>query len=269
MALVSMRSTAVYLYCVVRAARRPSLARVPAGLPGGSRPAAHKVSPSLWLITAEVPLDIYGPPHLESRLRDLDWVAEAALAHEAVVEYFSRARGTVVVPMKLFTMFSSMDKAVADIAAGRTAIERVMRHIAGSQEWGVRITRRPAVAVPARGKAAARVSSQGSGAAFLAAKKDARDAAAKGRAAAVAAADTAFSRLTRHAKDAQQRPRRQEPGTNPPILEAAFLVTAGARARFKAEAKRQTALCASAGADLILTGPWPAYNFIGATKESA
>lgn len=258
-------STAVYLYCVVRAVRRPALSRVPAGLPGGSRPDAHKVSGPLWLITAEVPLDIYGPPHLESRLRDLDWVSEAALAHEAVVEHFSRAKGAVVVPMKLFTMFSSMDKAVANVAAGKAAIERAMRHVAGSQEWGVRITRRPDVAPPASGRAAGPVS----GAAFLTAKKNARDASAKSRAASLAAADTAFNRLTRHAKDAHQRPRRQEPGTNPPILEAAFLVTKGSRGRFVAEAKRQAALCASAGADLVLTGPWPAYNFISRTEESA
>ena len=260
-----MGSTAVYLYCVVRAARRPSLSRVPVGLPGGSRPDARRLSASLWLVTAEVPLEVYGPQPLEARLRDLDWVSEAALAHEAVVEHFSRAKGAVVVPMTLFTMFSSMDKAVADVAAGKTAIERTMRHIAGSQEWGVRITRRPEVAAASRGRRTAPVS----GAAFLAAKKEARDASAKGRAAALAAADEAFNRLTRYAKDAQQRPRRQEPGTNPPVLEAAFLVTAGARVRFKAEAKRQAALCASAGADMTLTGPWPAYNFIGASKESA
>jgi hypothetical protein len=260
-----MGSTAVYLYCVVRAARRPSTSRAPAGLPGASRPDAHKLSTSLWLITADVPLQVYGPSELEARMRDLDWVAEAALAHEAVVEHFSRAKGAVVVPMKLFTMFSSMDKAIADVAAGKATIERAMRHVAGSQEWGVRITRRPGAAAAASRKAASPVS----GAAFLAAKKEARDASAKGRAAALAAADIAFDRLTRHAKDAQQRPRRQEPGSNPPILEAAFLVTAGARARFKAEAKRQAALCAAAGADLTLTGPWPAYNFIAATKESA
>ena len=262
---MAVGGTALYLYCVVRAARRPSLARVPAGLPGSSRAAAHKLSASLWLITAEVPLDIYGPEHIEARLRDLDWVSEAALAHEAVVEHFSRARGAVVVPMKLFTMFSSMDKAIANLAARKTAIERAMRHIAGSQEWGVRIMRRPVVPTPSAGKRSAPVS----GAAFLASKKDARDALAKGRAASLAAADEAFTRLTRYAKDAQQRPRRQEPGTNPPILEAAFLVTAGSRGRFVAEAKRQAVLCASAGADMTLTGPWPAYNFIGATEESA
>lgn len=262
---MAVGSAAVYLYCVVRSARRPSLPRAPAGLPGGSRPAAHKLSSALWLITAEVPLDVYGPKPLEAQLRDLDWVSEAALAHEAVVEHFSRLKGAVVVPMKLFTMFSSMEKAVADVAAGKTAIDRAMRHIAGSEEWGVRITRRRESAAPASGKRAAAVS----GAAFLAARKEARDAIAKGRAASLAAADEAFTRLTRYAKDAQQRPRRQEPGTNPPILEAAFLVTAGYRTRFKAEAKRQATLCAAAGAALTLTGPWPAYNFIDATKESA
>ena len=130
--------TAVYLYCVVRAARKPALTRVPRGLPDATRPEAYRLSNALWLVTAQVPLDRYDPAHLEPRLRDLDWVSDTALAHEAVVEYFARAAGAVVVPMKLFTMFSSMDKAIADVAAGRAAIERAMRHIAGCEEWGVR-----------------------------------------------------------------------------------------------------------------------------------
>jgi hypothetical protein len=180
------------------------------------------------------------------------------------VEHFSRLKSAVVVPMKLFTMFSSMGKAAADVAERRTAIVRAMRHIAGSEEWGVRITRRPDVSLPAPG----RPSRPASGAAFLTERKEARDASAKIRAASVAAADRAFTRLSGQARDARQRPRRQEPGSNPPILEAAFLVTAGARARFKAEANRQAALCASAGADMTLSGPWPAYNFIGASEES-
>lgn len=257
-------STAVYLYCVVRAAGKPSLARVPAGLPGATRPDAHRLSASLWLITASVPLDVYDPARLEPRLRDLEWVSTIAVAHEAVVEHFSRSKGVVVIPMKLFTMFSSMDKAAEDVSAGRTAIERTMRHIAGSEEWGIRIVRRPAASLPSAGTAGR----PASGAAFLTAKKQARDAAANSRAEAVTASETAFARLSRHARAANLRPRRQEPGTNPPILEAAFLVTAAARTRFKAEARRQAKLCASAGADLALTGPWPAYNFIASEARA-
>jgi Gas vesicle synthesis protein GvpL/GvpF len=254
---MAQRSTAVYLYCLVRAARKPSLARVPPGLPGATRPQAHKLSGAIWLIAADVPLDTYDPAQLEPRLHDLEWVSAIAIAHEAVVEHFSRATTAVVVPATLFTMFSSMDKAMADVAARRPTIERAMRHIAGSEEWGVRITRRPAAAAATAG-----AGRPASGAAFLTAKKQARDAAATSRAAAIAAADTAFERLTRHARDAHRRPRRQEPGSNPPILEGAFLVTAAKRARFKAEAQRQSTLCASAGADMTLTGPWPAYHFI-------
>jgi hypothetical protein len=256
---MTRRTTAVYLYCVVRAAKKPPLARVPAGLAGATPPAAHKLAASLWLVTADVPLDRYDPAELEPKLRDLEWVSEIAIAHESVIEHFSRRRGAVVVPTKLFTMFSSLDKALADVGAGRAAIERTMRRIAGSEEWGVRITRRPAA--PAAPAEAARPAS---GAAFLTAKKQARDSVAAHRAATLAAAETAFEGLGRHARDASKRPRRQEPGTNPPILEAAFLVPAAGRARFKAEAKRQAALCASAGADMTVTGPWPAYNFIGA-----
>ena len=263
---MAKRKTAVYLYCVVRAARRPTLARVPAGVPGGTRPEARPVTSSLWLIAADVPLDVYGPAVLEPRLRDLDWVSETALAHEAVVEYFSKSRSAVVIPTKLFTMFSSIEKAVADVEAGKAGIERTMRHIAGSEEWGVRITRQTPTGAATTAGPARRPKT---GAAFLAARKEARDASAHARAATLAAAEDAFARLGRHARDAQRRPRREEPGSNPPILEAAFLVTSAARARFKKEAKRQAAACAAVGADLTLTGPWPAYNFIGAARESA
>jgi len=262
---MAKRTTAVYLYCVVRAVRAPSLARVPAGIPGATRPLAHRLAGSLWLITADVPLDVYGPRHLEARLGDLEWVSAVAIAHEAVVEHFTRARGAVVIPTKLFTMFSSLEKAIEEVGEGRATIECAMKHIAGSEEWGIRISRKSGGTLPGRATRAARPAS---GAAFLAARKEARDASAGLRLAAIAAADAAFERLGRHARDVRRRERRQEPGANPPVLEAAFLVTAGARARFKAEARRQAAACAAAGAELTLSGPWPAYNFVASEAPS-
>ena len=258
-------STAAYVYCVVRAARRPSLARVPRGLPDGSRPAAHPLAASLWLIASDVPLEVYGPPHLEPRLRDLDWVSEAAIAHESVVEHVARSRGATVIPMKLFTMFSSIEKAAADVRRRRAAIDRAMRRIAGCEEWGIRVMRRPARAAAAGGNGNA----PATGAAFLAARRDARDAAGQARARAAAGAGEAFARLRRHAKDARRREAEREPGTNPPVLEAAFLVPAAKRTAFKAEARRQAAALADAGADMTLTGPWPAYNFVAAPGDGA
>lgn len=256
---MAKRTTAVYLYCVVRAARKPAGARVPAGLAGATRPEAHRLAGALWLITAEVPLDVYSPQALEPRLRDLDWVSETAVAHESVIEHFARARGAVVVPMTLFTMFSSVEKAVDEVGHGRPAIDRAMKHIAGSEEWGVRVTRTAGVrTAPLSGRAERPTS----GAAFLTARKSARDASAALRAAAVAVADAAFEDLRRHARDARRRERRKGPGANPPVLEAAFLVRGGGRARFKAAARRAAGACAAAGTELTLTGPWPAYNFV-------
>lgn len=250
--------SAVYVYCIVRATRRPRVARVPAGVPGATTPTLLDLRQSLWLVTSDVPLDVYGPDTLEPRLRDLDWVASVAVSHEAVTEFFARMRGTTVVPMKLLTMFSSADKATVDVRARRAAIRQTMRHIAGCEEWGIRVTRRPADATEGRD------SRPRTGAGFLQARKAARDAAVSARIGAAAAADASFERLTRHAKDAQRRPRGREPGTNPPVLEAAFLVRTGSRGRFKAEARRQSRVLAAAGADLTLTGPWPAYNFVNA-----
>jgi hypothetical protein len=263
------QNSAVYVYCVVQASRRPPAARVPQGLPGATHPEPSLVDDGLFLVTSEVPLDVYGPPQLEPRLRNLDWVAETAVAHEAVVEHFARRRGAVVVPMKMFTMFSSIEKARADVRGRRQAVDRAMRRIAGCEEWGIRVTRDPAALTRASKRRPPRSkSAPASGAAFLAARKAARDAERDSRGASRATANAAFERLRRLARAAQRRDQQPQPGTNPPILEAAFLVPSARRDRFKAEARRQAAVCAAAGAAMVLTGPWPAYNFVNGGERS-
>jgi gas vesicle protein GvpL/GvpF len=250
-------SSAVYVYCIFRAARRARGVEAPAGVPDATAPALHAIARGTWLATSTVPLDVYGPANLEPRLRDLDWVARVAFAHEAVNEFFGRAPGAVVVPMKLFTMFSSLEKAIEDVRARRKAIDIVVRRVSGCEEWGVRVTRQSAKE-PSDGR-----SRPTTGAEFLQARKAARDAASTARTTASGAADAAFDRLKGLSKDANRRSGGAEPGTNPPILEAAFLVPKKARATFTTEARRQTAILAKAGADLTLTGPWPAYSFVG------
>ena len=110
-----MPQTATYIYCLVEQKRRPSLAKVPPGLPGASPPDIIDLGRSLWAVAAEVPLRQYGTDRLEERLKNINWVADVALAHEAVVERFASRAGAAVVPMKLFTMFSSRERAVADL----------------------------------------------------------------------------------------------------------------------------------------------------------
>jgi Gas vesicle synthesis protein GvpL/GvpF len=248
--------TATYVYCLVERARRPPMARVPAGVPGAAAPELVEVFPQLWAIAADVPLAVYGSEALAGRLKDINWVADAAVAHESVVEHFAAARETAVVPMKLFTMFSSRDRAVADLCARRDEVRSILKRIRGCHEWGVRVTKR-AVSPPRRAAA----QKPTSGTAFLAARKRARDDARDSLVKAAEAAERAYLTLARLARASERRDAPRE-ATAPPLVDAAFLVAAEKRGRFRAAAVRSARACRESGADLVLTGPWPAYSFV-------
>jgi hypothetical protein len=256
-----MAGTATYIYCLVERARTPSTAKVPRGLPGATAPRLLPIGRRLWAVAAEVPLSEYGSGRLEARLSDINWVAGIAVAHEAVVERCAAARGAAVVPMKLFTMFSSPQRAQADLESRRSEVAAVLKKIRGCREWGVRVTRSDGGRPPRPA-----VGARASGTAFLAAKKQARDQARARIERAAEAAETAYDSLARLARDAH---RREAPAnaTTPPLVDAAFLVTETRQARFKAAVKRAARICRDADASLVVTGPWPAYNFVQTTPE--
>lgn len=252
-----MAAHATYLYCIVHSTAAPSLARVPAGLPGATRPALVGAGRSLRIVVAEVPLEIYGAGPLEAALKDMRWVGEVAMAHEAVVEHFARARGATVIPMKLFTMFSTVERAVRDVRRQDPTIAAALKRVRGCAEWGVRVTKAPGLT--ARPRPASRGTS---GAAFLAAKRQARDDARAAWVAGAEAAEDAFDLLAAIARATRRRDSEPQGSAAPPLLDAAFLVPAAALSRFKAAARRAAANCGEAGAQMTLTGPWPPYNFV-------
>jgi hypothetical protein len=252
-----MERTATYLYCVVKATRRPPAARAPQGLPGATAPESVALGGSLWLIVADVPLGVYGSEPLQRALGNMQWVSDAALAHDDVVEYFSRRPGLTTVPLKMFTMFSTRERALADMRARRRELEPIIKRIAGSEEWGVRVMRSTSVSAKSRARTAA-----SSGAGFLAAKKQARDKAREAVELAVDAAEDAYNLLAAVAKQVSRRDDVPQGAASPPLLDAAFLVPAARRAKFKAAARKAARRCSDAGASMSLTGPWPAYNFV-------
>ena len=252
---------ATYVYCLVQSARKPSATRAPSGLPGATSPAIEEIERPLWLVSARVPLANYGPEALEPALRDLDWVSRIAVAHEAVVEHFASRAGTPVIPMKLFTMFSTADRAVAAMRGRRRALERVFERVAGCEEWGVRVVRGGPKATARSGPRPR------TGTAFLTERKRARDASAEASAAAAAAADDVFSSLVDVARDGRRRTDDPPSGAAPPLLDAAFLVPSRTRSRFHAAAERAARLAARSGATMTLSGPWPPYNFV--SEESS
>jgi hypothetical protein len=243
---------------------------MPKGLPGAGPVFILSIGKSFWLVAADAPLEIYGPGPLERALRDLQWVADVALAHEAVVERVGRMRGVTVVPMKLFTMFSTPNRAVEEIGSKHREIAAAAGRIAGSEEWSVRVIRSAdggrAAGAGRRGRAIVRAAS---GRAFLVAKKAARDEARQAIANAADAAEAAYKTLVPIAREARRRNDVPEGATSPPLLDAAFLVAEGRRARFRAAARRAAAACRRSGATMTLSGPWPAYNFVRPRVRSA
>ncbi len=255
-------AAATYVYCVIRSARKPALTRLPTGLPGAEGPQLAAVDAGMWLVLATVPLDRYGPGPLEESLRDLQWVSSTAVAHEAVVEHFAQLRGVTVIPMKLFSMFSSPARAIAEMRRrGRRRGARLDK-FHRCEDWGVRILRGTS-RLP--GKAA---DQPASGAAFLAARKRARDESVDALRASVEAADGAYVLLAEIAADHRRRDG-EVSGVVPPLLDAAFLVPVRRRARFRAAAAQAARQVTQQGAQFTVTGPWPAYNFVSASEEPA
>ena len=61
-----------------------------------------------------MPARDYGEAALARGLQNLDWVGRRAMAHEAVVEHFLPA--PAVLPMQLFTLFTSDERALEHVA---------------------------------------------------------------------------------------------------------------------------------------------------------
>jgi gas vesicle protein GvpL/GvpF len=253
-------SEATYLYCLVRGAQPPALAAAPAGLPGCSPPAVLEVVEGLWLVTARAPLPAYGSEEIERRLSDLAWVSERALAHEAVVEHFAGAEA--VLPMKLFTLFASEERALAHVLESRERIERTMERVAGCSEWGVRILLDEIRAREALAAEAREESGEPSGTAFLLRKKKEQEASRDLAGRLRTEADAVFAELAESATEAVRR----EPAAPPEaggrlLLDAAFLVPRQDGTDFEAAVERCSVRIAPRGCEVILSGPWPPYHF--------
>ncbi|GAA3129939.1 GvpL/GvpF family gas vesicle protein [Nonomuraea salmonea] len=119
-----------YLYAV---AREPL--STPAGVAGARvRTIEHD---GLVAYVSSVPLDTFGEEPLRRSLEDLDWLAETARAHHRVVDAVAAA--TTTAPVRLVTVYAGDDQ-VQDLLTRRgTAFHRVLSHVTGRNEWGVKV----------------------------------------------------------------------------------------------------------------------------------
>jgi hypothetical protein len=256
-----MKNTkATYVYCVIASAKPLQGARVPAGLPGMGKVRVLPVDRGLHVAVADAPLSRYGEDAINRGLADLEWVSKAAIAHEAVVESFIGA--TAVLPMKLFTIFTTDDRAVDHVRAQRGRIAAVVRRVANHDEWGIRValdraqaTRASAAATPRKAPA--------TGVDYLTRKKARRDAAVELAERAQETVAALYDRFAERSKQSKRRTAGELPvESGPLLLDAAFLVPRTRSAAFRAMVEREARKLKSHGYDVTLTGPWPPYTFV-------
>lgn len=260
-----MSKTAVYAFCVIAAARRPRVPAKTRPLPGLGPVRILEVDGGTHLVVANAPLSRYSEDAINRGLADLEWVSRAAVAHESVIESF--ADETAILPMKLFTIFTSDARALEHIARQRTRIASLVKRVANHQEWGVRLVldRAAAERAPASsiGKRRAATPAGASGAAYLTHKKAQRDAAVELASRARDVVAGLYDRLEARAKLARRRAASELPVKGGPLLlDAAFLVPKGRAASFKALAAREARTLAKQGYAMAVSGPWPPYTFV-------
>lgn len=252
-----MSGAAAYVYGLLERKGAPAVAKAPAGPPGLGPLRALPVRDGLWLLVAAAPLARFGAEAIDRGLQDLDWVSRCALAHERVVESFLAA-GTLL-PMKLFTLFTGDDAALARARADAPRVRRLLRRLRGKAEWGVRL-RRAAATPPARAARPAK-----SGREFLQRKLDERASQRGSAQQDRREADGLLRELKPLAAAVVRKPLPDEAGGRV-VLDAVLLVDAeDAPGLRRAVAARSRALRAD-GFELVLTGPWPAYHFLDGAR---
>jgi hypothetical protein len=273
-----------YVYCLVRSPRAPSLPPAAIGVPGARDVRLLDAGTGVRAVVSTVPAADYDERALAQGLRRLDWVGRRAMAHEAVVEHFLTA--PAVLPMQLFSLFTSDDRALAHIARDRRRIDRILARLERKLEWGLRLTfdERSARAMveeahdgrsdqpPSRLRRSAEVSAKAertgptrSGAAYLARKRDLLDVTRGQLAAARKEADHLFTVMAREASESRRRRSTESAASGSRLLlDAAFLVPAKRTGAFRTALRRQARSLKASGIVVSLTGPWPPYNFIDA-----
>jgi hypothetical protein len=253
---------ATYLYGVVHAGAPPDAAGAPAGLSGTGPLRFVPLGGDLWLAAADAPLARYGAAPIERSLKDLEWVSACALAHERMVEHLATL-GTVV-PMKLFTLFTTDARATADVGRTRRRLGTLARKLKDRQEWGVRVSRdEEEMRTAARQHAARAADGLTPGARFLTLKSvektESRRQVDRGK----SEAERVFKDVARHADDTRRRtPGPGEPGLRL-LLDAVFLVPRAKAERVRQAVDAQARRLAAQGYRVVLTGPWPPYSFVG------
>ena len=256
--------SAVWAYAVAEHVRPACLDEME-GVGGG--PVRAVTAAGLMAIAGDVPAAEFGEAALRRNLENLAWLEATARAHHRVIEAI--AGEAPVVPMRLATVYRDDAGTAASLTERAGDLRAALARIRAHKEWGIKAyAARPAGPGAAgdpdpaprdSGPAAA-----GSGAAYLARRRQELSAHERARRDVAASAEQIQARLAALADEGRLHPPQspQLAGHSAQmILNAAYLVADEREGDFAA------AVADLAGRNpavrIEITGPWPPYSFAG------
>lgn len=260
----------LYVYGVVAAGSRvpPDLAGVDAELP-----VRLVEDDALAAIVSEVPLTEFGEETIREHLEDVAWLEEKARAHEAVLEV-ALGMTDALVPMRLCTVFTGEEQVRQMLTGERDVLLDALSRLTEKAEWGVKAFADPEALDR---EVAKRTGSEDeeqvpAGIAYMNRKR--RQAKAREEAEEVADdwARLIHDRLEGAAAEALLNPLQRPElsgNENEMLLNGVYLVGDEEMARFRDLVTVLQDDFDRRGVELVLTGPWPAYNFVKSSIEAA
>jgi Gas vesicle synthesis protein GvpL/GvpF len=260
----------VWLYAVI-----DDMGALPAGeLTGvGASMVRPLQAAGLAAIVSDVDQREFGEAALRRNLEDLRWLERTARAHHAVIE--AVATRCPVVPMRLATVYRSDISVLTMLGDRAMDLRDALSRIGACREWGVKAfvalptdpgptDPGPTDPGPADRGSAAPGSAGKPGTAYLQRRKAQLTSRADARQEAGAEAGAVHAELSRLSAAARLYPPqapRLAGQTALMVLNAAYLVPDERAGEFAAAVNDLTGRFRSVR--LGLTGPWPAYSFVG------
>ncbi|MCW2980536.1 MAG: gvpL2 [Solirubrobacterales bacterium] len=227
----------------------------------------------LVALVSEVRLAEFDESALRENLNDVAWLEEKARAHEQVLE--AALDVGAVVPLRLCTVFIGEDQVRAMLARERGALIDALERLDSRAEWGVKayadrdVVEREAIARAGEDETVGEVSA---GTAYM----NRRRAEERARAEVEEIADEWGQRIHGHlgaiASEALLNPLQQPELSGREVemfLNGVYLVSDAEAPRFGAAVAALADEFDRRGAEIDLTGPWPAYNFVKSSIEAA
>jgi hypothetical protein len=223
-------------------------------------------------VASSVPLEEFGEGALKRNLNDLEWLEGMVRAHESVLDS-ALANGTIV-PMRVCTIYRSEEHVRQALSQRRSLFEEALEWLDGRAEWGVKmLARRDRIDELARRRAGAvETGGRSEGGAYFARKQG--DRAARDHAEQIVdeVVQESHARLEEWATASEVLPaqRREVSGhEGEMIFNGAYLVDDERIGTFEDVLRRLEEQYGEAGVTFQLTGPWPAYHFVGDLEQIA